>query len=94
MKNRQKKKWANLRQIVRINLRIILLTIVIVLAMAVASPANQLHFAIKPQFDVAADFADGLARVGFVKTPAAPSEFPDNYGSKDIDRYGFIDKSG
>jgi WG containing repeat len=93
MQDRQQKKWVVLGRIIRISIWMVLLTFGIVLAMASAAPANQVNFAIKPQFDVAEDFADGLARVGLIKKPDVPSEFPD-YGYKDVDRYGYIDKSG
>jgi WG containing repeat len=94
MKDQQQKKWASLGRIIRTSIWMVLLTFGIVLAMASAAPANQVNFAIKPQFDVAEDFAEGLARVGLIKKPDVPSDFPDIYGYKDVDRYGYIDKSG
>jgi hypothetical protein len=79
--------------------KVALVTLMISLAigtitvMASPSPVNQLNFAIQPQFDVAEDFADGLARVGFVKkTPETHSEFSNIYGYKEVDQYGYIDK--
>jgi hypothetical protein len=53
-----------------------------------AQQPNNWQIAIAPQFDDAASFSEGLARVGTGK-PKDPG-----YGYKNIDKYGYIDKTG
>jgi hypothetical protein len=91
MKNQ--KRWASFGRIIKTSIRMVLLTFGIVLALATSTPANPVKFAIQPQFDLAEDFADGLARVGSIEKQGVPSDLPD-YGYRTADRYGYIDKSG
>ncbi|MGF1600925.1 MAG: WG repeat-containing protein [Chloroflexi bacterium AL-N5] len=58
---------------------------------------KQWSMVIAPQFDIAGDFVDGLARVGVAKPKPSddPTGFPVGaYGYKDIDKYGYIDRTG
>jgi hypothetical protein len=57
---------------------------------AVFSTPVPATFAIKPQFDDADDFSEGLARVGFGTTP----ENEATYGYRKIDSYGYINRKG